>query len=165
MDEARAPWDRRAREPGRAYEFFRRYRELGPLRQLDALVDESAGITRRTLLKWSRTYDWKDRATAWDDEVHRVDDARRLEALRVMHDRHQRAGRAALAKALAALSRIEPDQIPPYAAARLLELGARLERDTLTVSVEDLQGITAPPAEDPWETIARELDGVPVPES
>lgn len=125
------------------------------------LVDVDAGIRRGTLLEWAGRYDWKDRAAAWDDATHRIDDARRLEAIRTMHDLHQRAGRAILTKALSALSAVEPRDIPPYAAARLLELGARLERDTVVVSVETLQGVVPTPEEDPWAAVERELDAVP----
>jgi len=159
--EPRAPWDRRPRETPRAYATFRRYRDLGPLRLLDALVDIDAAITPRTIREWSSRNDWKDRAQAWDDETHRLEDARRLESIRVMHTRHQQAGRVAMNKALQALADVRPEDIPPYAAARLLELGARLERDTLIVSVEELQGVTPAPAEDPWEAVARELEGLP----
>jgi len=160
-DDSRTPWDRRPGESTRAYESFRRFRDLGPLRSLDQLVDEDAGIRHGTLREWSRRLDWKDRAAAWDDEAHRLEDLSRLEELRAMHGRHQRAGRLAMGKALAALQNVDAADIPPYAAARLLELGARLERDTLVVSVESLQGVAPAPIEDPWEAIARELDGVP----
>lgn len=158
-DEATQPWDRRPGESARAYETFRRFRDLGPLRQLDMVV--AGETTIRTVREWSRRADWKDRAEAWDAEVHRMEDARRLEAIRTMHDVHQRAGRAVMQKALAALAAVTPEEIPPYAAARLLDLGARLERDTLVVSVEQLQGVQPPLMEDPWETVARELEGLP----
>jgi hypothetical protein len=158
-EEGRRPWDRRPGESARAYEAFRRFRDAGPLRTFDVIVTDTD--RRTTLLDWSGRNDWRDRAAAWDDEVHRTDDLRRLEELRGMHDRHQRAGRLAMMKALAALQNVEPGDIPPYAAARLLELGARLERDTLIVSVEELQGVPAAPVEDPWEAVARELEGLP----
>ena len=161
-DEPRAPWDRRPRESSRAHSVFRRFRDLGPLRSLDMLVDDETKKT--TLLGWSSEHDWRDRAAAWDDEVHRLEDARRLEAIRQMHDLHQRAGRAILQKGLAALAGVEPHEIPPYAAARLLELGARLERETLLVSVEEMQGIEPPPEEDPWDAVARELEALPDPD-
>lgn len=161
IDAERHPWDRRPSETSRAHEAFRRFRDIGPLRTLDVLVDPALRISRRTLHGWSLKHDWTDRAHAWDDEIHRLEDARRLEAIRSMHDRHQRAGRFAISKALAALTNAAPEDIPPYAAARLLELGARLERDTLITSVEELQGLAPVAVEDPWETIARELDAVP----
>jgi len=159
--EASHPWDRRPRESARAYEAFRRYRDLGPLRTIEALVGDPD--RRETLAAWCRRNDWKDRAEAWDAETHRAEDARRLEALRTMHDVHARTGRAIQQKALAALNAVQPEDIPPYAAARLLELGARMERDTLITSVEELQGLRPAPAEDPWEQIARELEGLPAP--
>ena len=156
----RNPWDRRDGETSKAYAAFRQYRDLGPLRT----VEQMRGVGRTSAERWSARWDWQARAVAWDDATHMADDARRLEAIRTMHDTHQRAGRVAMSKALAALQRLEPDQIPPYAAARLLELGARLERETLIVSVEELQGgfpahlpQIGPPADDPWERISREL--------
>lgn len=159
-DDERLPWDRRPAEAARAYDAFRRFREAGPLRSMRETAD-AIGVSLRTVHRWAEANLWWERAVAWDDEVHRLDDRRRLEALRTMHDTHQRAGRAVMQKALAALQATDPTEIPAYAAARLLELGARLERETLVVSVEDLQGATssAPATEDPWEAIARELTG------
>lgn len=151
----RAPWDRRKGEPNRSYLAFRAYRDLGPLRML-ARVETDVGL--RTVERWSARWDWAARAVAWDDETHRLEDARRLEAIRTMHDQHQRAGRAAMTKALAALAVIDPADIGAAAAARLLEIGTRLERDILTTSVEQLQGVApATAVDDPWDAIAREL--------
>jgi hypothetical protein len=154
-DGAREPWERRANESSRAYVAFRAYRDLGPLRRLE----DVGGEPFNSLRNWCHRYDWVDRAQAWDDEAHRGEDRRRLEAIRAMHDTHQRAARMAMRKALEALSQLTAEDIPAYAAARLLELGARLERETLTVSVEELQGIASPTldGEDPWERIAREF--------
>jgi hypothetical protein len=58
-----------------------------------------------------------------------------------------------------ALDKLETDRLTPGTIARMLELGAKLERSTLTVSVEELLGIdvTLADEEDPWERIAREL--------
>lgn len=123
------------------------------------LVD--ANTEAKTLRRWFKSFDWRDRAAAWDEQTHRLDDARRLEAIRGMHDLHQRAGRAVLNKALQALANVPAEEIPPYAAARMLELGARLERDTLITSVEELQGVPPAQIEDPWEAVARELEGLP----
>ena len=158
--DARSPWDRRADETARAHQAFRTFRDLGPTRTLAQLSDVAH---MRTLQQWAQRHDWRDRAAAWDDEVHRAQDARRLEAIRDMHEIHSRAGRAVLSKALRALDRVEPADIPPYVAGRLLELGARLERETLTVSVEDMQGVEPGALEDPWEIVARELEHVDEP--
>jgi hypothetical protein len=57
------------------------------------------------------------------------------------------------------LQALPGEAIPAGVAARLLELGTRLDRDTLTVSVEELQRqpSRAPVEDDPWDVIAREL--------
>jgi hypothetical protein len=152
------PWERLPGETTLAYSAFRQYRDLGPTRT----VDQVRGVAPTSAQRWCSRWDWPARATAWDDEVHRLEDRHRLEAIRSMHETHQRAGRAAMAKAIAALQALQPAEIGASAAARLLELGARLERQTLLVSVDELQG-RSPAVEDvgvdPWEVIARELQG------
>lgn len=156
MPERRA-WDRQEGETSKAYEAFRHYRDLGPLRRLDEVV----GGHQRTVERWSTRYGWSARAVAWDDEVHMRADQERLESIRRMHDTHQRAARVATGKALAALQATAPEDIPPAAAARLLDLGTRLERATLLASVEDLQGVSVvgDALGDPWQRIADELQG------
>ena len=156
--EERDAWARQDGEPARAYDGFRSFRDLGTTRTLDP-VAELAGVRVDTVRRWSGRWSWHERATAWDDEVHRIEDRERLEAIRTMHQNHRRAGRAAMLKALQALDHLQPQNIPAGAAARLLDLGSRLERQTLTVSVEDLQGLGDDDevAEDPFERIAREL--------
>jgi hypothetical protein len=159
--EADAPaWERLPGELGRAYAVFRSYRDLPVADRRLETVAEQAGVSPRQVRAWAARWDWRERADAWDDEVHRIDDRERLEAIRTMHANHRRAGRAALLKALQALQHLDPAAMPAGSVARLLELGARLERDTLLVSVEKLQGVEVDgeASEDPWERIARELD-------
>jgi hypothetical protein len=149
----RAPWDRRDREPSKAYEAFREYRDLGPLRQLSQVTLGH----ERTVDTWSARWDWRARAVAWDDAVHRAEDRQRLEAIRGMAAAHAHAGRIAVEKALAALGMLGPDMLTAGEAARLLDLGTRLERSTLLVSVEELQGRVSQPldgVDDPWGRVA-----------
>jgi phage terminase large subunit-like protein len=82
-----------------------------------------------------------------------------IDAIRSMHANHRRAGRAGLVKAMQALQLMDPERIPPAVMVRLLEVSAKLERSTLIVSVEELQGLDLDDdeSEDPWERIAREL--------
>jgi len=63
-------------------------------------------------------------------------------------------------KAVQALSLLSPDEMKASDVVRMMALGARLERDTLLVSVEEMQGVEefAEDEDDPWERIARELD-------
>jgi hypothetical protein len=139
---------------------FRAFRDLGPSRRLDAVLPFTTAAYD-TVRHWSARWDWWRRAEAWDAEQYRIEDTERLAAIRTMHANHQRAGRAAMRKALEALAELPASHVPAGAAARLLELGARLERQTLIYSVEELQGVADEDAErdDPWQRIADELIG------
>jgi hypothetical protein len=152
-------WERLEDEPPREHHAFRLYRDSPPSRREIAKVAEQVNISVRRAREWAVTWSWRERAEAWDDACHRIEDTERLEAIRDMHALHREAGRAAITKAVRALDLLEPDEIPVGAVARLLELGAKLERSTLIVSVEELQGLDdQADVEDPWERIARELD-------
>lgn len=159
MAEERYPWERRPGETAKAYEGFRAFRDLPASTRTIRKLNESGYPQAKN---WSSRWDWHARATAWDDHVARQEDEDRLSALRSMHSNHQRAARAIQQFALAALSRLDIEEASPADVARLLELGARLERVTLSVSVEELQG--RPPlhmTDDPWTRIANELSDTP----
>lgn len=156
------PWDRQPDEPATAYEAFRLYRDLTPSQRTNiAAVAEQSDMSTVDCLACATEWNWRVRAETWDEVCHRIDDAERLDAIRQMHAVHRRAGRAALTKAVQALNQLQPEEMTPPQIARLLDLGARLERSTLIVSVEELQGLDVLEVEDeddPWERIARELD-------
>jgi hypothetical protein len=154
------PWDRLVKEPSRSYGAFRLFRDMAPhQRRLDKIA-EVAGIKQRTARQWAQEWNWWTRAHAWDDACHALEDHERLDAIRSMHKIHRQAGRAAVSKAIQALSQLDPQTMPPALIARLLDLGAKLERSTLIVSVEELQGLeeVVEDEENPWDKIARELD-------
>lgn len=156
------PWDRQPAEPSRAYATFRVFRDLPGVQRDITHVAQKADVPERTARRWAQRWDWHARADAWDDACHQVDDEERLEAIRSMHSTHRKAGRAAVLKAIQALTLLDPAEMAhnPGIIARLLELGAKLERTTLIVSVEELQGVEVEDevTEDPWDRIARELD-------
>lgn len=153
-------WERQHGEPTKAHGAFRIYRDTNPAQRDIAQVAERVSISPRRAREWAVEWQWRQRADAWDDACHRIEDQERLEAIRSMHAMHRRAGRAAIVKAVQALSLIEPEKMPIASVARFLELGAKLERSTLIVSVEELQGVETDDGDskDPWERIARELD-------
>lgn len=153
-------WERQPREPTKQHSAFRVFRDLPPVQRKIETVAERVGISPRRCAEWAIEWDWRDRATAWDDACHRIEDAERLEAIRSMHAMHRKAGRAALVKGMQALPNIDIERASVNSVIQLMKLGAWLERSTLTVSVEELQGIEveADDADDPWERIARELD-------
>lgn len=157
--EAEPVWERLPDEPTREHGAFRLYRDTPPPQRDLAEVASKVNMSARSVRQWAVDWEWRDRAEAWDDACHRIEDAERLEAIRSMHALHRRAGRNAITKALQALDHLDPDLMPAAAVARLLDLGAKLERSTLVVSVEELQGVEVyEESEDPWERIAAELD-------
>lgn len=154
------PWERMPGEPTREHGIFRMYRDTpAPRRDLSKLADQ-VDLSYRRVRELADKWAWRERADAWDDTCHRVEDQERLEAIRSMHEIHRKAGRAAVIKASQALAAMDAEHMPATAVARLLELGAKLERSTLIVSVEELQGLDVEPEEtdDPWDRIAAELD-------
>lgn len=155
------PWDRLTDEPAKAYAAFRYFRDLPPLQRELAAIAKVAGVGERRIRALSQKWGWIDRANAWDDACHQIEDQERLESIRAMHAVHRNAGRKAIEKAVEALQYLDPATIThPTAIARLLETGAKLERNTLLVSVEEMQGLETvdEESEDPWDRIARELD-------
>jgi hypothetical protein len=135
---------------------FRVYRDLGPSRTLEAIGGEHP---MRLLRRWRAEHGWEARCRAWDIEVHRLDDQRRLDLIRSMDETHQKTARILIAAGMRALQGVE--QLTPHQAARFVELGTRLERTAL------LGGHLEPPATlvpvdtddglSPLERIARDL--------
>ena len=154
----RDPWERLPDESPRANEAFRQYRDLGPQRTLAAM--SHAGSTR-VVRRWHHEHRWAERAQAWDIEAHRLDDAKRLEAIREMDDTHQRAARVLITAGLRALQ--DQPKLTPHQAARMIDLGTRLQRATLLGDHLEAPAGPAPVDTDedlsPLERIARELAG------
>jgi hypothetical protein len=153
-------WERCPGEPAKDYAAFRLFRDLPSLNRGTGIVATQTDLSERRIRQLSQQWRWFERAQAWDDACHQTEDRERLEAIRAMHAVHRRAGRMAIGKALQALNLLSIEDMRPTAIARLMELGAKLERQTLIVSVEELQGIEPidEDSEDPWERIAAELN-------
>lgn len=151
-------WDRQSGEPARDYAAFRIYRDHPPTQRSFDRTAQDSGLSEDACRKLAQRWGWQDRAEAWDDACHHLDDQERLEAIRDMHRVHRSAGRKAVAKAVVALDALPTSSMDAGQIVRMLSLGAKLERDTLVVSVEELQGIEDFEDEaDPWERIAAEL--------
>jgi paraquat-inducible protein B len=159
LDQADVPaWERQHGEPAKQHAAFRLYRDQPAARRSMEPVADEAEVSVRRVREWAVEWNWRERAEAWDDQCHRIEDAERLDAIREMHQIHRRAGRAAVVKALQALTNLDMNGMPANSVIRLLDVGTRLERSTLTVSVEELQGLgLEEEREDPWARIAAEL--------
>jgi hypothetical protein len=73
--ERAAPYERQPDEPHRAFQAFRRYRDLGPTRTLLAAYRLVSGrVVGRVpgyFSSWANHWGWHERAGAWDAEVDR----------------------------------------------------------------------------------------------
>ncbi len=118
------PWEQLPTESSRAYAVFREFRDLGPTRTLRQ-VSAKLGTAR----DWSLRHRWQERARAWDAEGYRLEDARRLDAIRAMDEQHRTAARALIGAGLRALTELGP--LTAHQAARFVDLGTRLERSAL----------------------------------
>lgn len=137
-------WARQVGESDQAFQAFGLYRDLGPSRstqQVALALSKSAPLIRR----WSARWAWVERASAWDDEADRLrrerDLVERQEARRKMLATHARSGAALHEIGAEALGRFDlsnPDTVEearrcidalsPLEAARLMEMGAKMER-------------------------------------
>lgn len=144
-------WERMPKEPSRAHEAFRTFRDLGPGVRSMAALAKAAKVSEVHARRWATAWNWWERAIAWDDECRRTEDSSRLASIAEMAETFRKAGEKALNIAIDALDKMDPAEIPPAAAVRLLEFGVKMQRS----SAADAE---AESTEDPWEQIARALD-------
>jgi hypothetical protein len=145
------PWERRPKEPSKAHDAFRTFRDQGAGERSITAAAAAVKMSEVQVRRWASAWDWWERASLWDDEVRRAEDEERLTSVREMAELYRKTGKAALEKAMDALAVMPAEEIPAAAMVRLLEFGVKMQR---TLIAED----EADESEDPWEAIARELD-------
>ena len=125
------PWERRQDESTKAYEAFCTYRDMGRERSLSK-VAEKLQKSETLMGRWSRTYDWVDRAAKWDDEQDRIEreiaQKEQAKAIKDMRKRHADLAQAMLIKSARALARIPEDEIKPGDVSRMVDIASKLER-------------------------------------
>jgi hypothetical protein len=170
--EVSAPsWERRPGEPRGWYLLFERYRELGPQRTLRAL--HRAELVRRGITTppikgipaaWKHAYvryDWRSRASDWDDFLRGEESARFEAARQEAHEQRVKmllAFRQLIVRAMGQLSRMPADwadmtrALKAYALLERLELGddipgragrSKDEPEPGRINVTDLQKLVA----------------------
>ena len=146
------PWERRENESTKAYEAFTIYRDMGRERSLSK-VAEKLQKSETLMGRWSRTYDWVNRAAKWDDEQERVEreiaQKEQVKAIKDMRKRHADLGQAMLIKAARALAKLPDDEIKPQDISRMVDVASKLERISrgdVGEVVEERVGETATPA-------------------
>ena len=127
-------WERQAGESSVAYEAFLLYRNMShetdgekKKRRL-ASVAEKLGKSLKLMERWSRTWDWVERARAYDNELQRISMEETREAVRKMLKDHMTMAQALQKKAMTALLRLDDDSLSAKNILDYLAQGIELER-------------------------------------
>ena len=145
-------WDRLPTESTKAYEAFSIYRDMGRERSLSK-VAERLQKSDTLMGRWSRNFDWVERAACWDDEQDRIEreiaQREQAQAIKNMRKRHAEIANAMLIKAAKALKRLPEDEIKPQDVSRMVDVASKLERISrgdVGEVVEERDGGTAAPS-------------------
>jgi hypothetical protein len=123
-----APYERLKGEGAKAYEAFSTYRDLPIAERSLTAVSQRLGKNRSLCARWSSQFQWRDRATAWDDHQDHIRRARRAAEREKMYDRQlqgcQLMSQALMRPAYALTKRTQanPDAFAETSAAELAKL-------------------------------------------
>lgn len=121
------PWDRLEDETAKAWEAFTLYRDMGANRSIRS-VAEKLQKSETLIGRWSRTYDWVERAVQWDEEQDRIVRKAQLDDIKKMRKRHAEIATDMLVKAAAALEELPADEIKAADISRMVDIASKLER-------------------------------------
>lgn len=145
------PWDRQPNESGPAFEAFVIYRDMGPARSLTKVV-ERLHKSQTLLGGWSRTQDWVERARLWDVYVDQLAQDAIVSEVIDMRRRHAAVSKLGIQKVFEKFKTIMGADLPLAVAIRLLEVAARVERESrglpgATIGAQIGGGLGADPEE------------------
>lgn len=143
------PWERQEGESVKAFEAFTVYLEMGDERSIRA-VSQQLDKSRTLIGRWSVTYQWVERAAAFDADVQKKAHAKAVKKRRSMVDRHISIALKMQEKALLALEQMDPAEIDPKNLIAMLREATKLEQEMRTVAVDDRRAAVAD-AEDTGE--------------
>lgn len=131
LDPERDAWEQQPTETGRNYGLFTMYRDSGRLRSVAQVAGMTDVLSYASMTRISRYNKWAERAGLWDAEQDRIT-ALRLQASREeMAERHSKAARSLMDKALERLKTLDVDSISPHALILMIDTAAKIERAAL----------------------------------
>lgn len=134
-----AAWERQPRESAQAYQAFSIYRDLGEERALRAVAAQ-LGKSRALIERWSRNWNWVERARQYDDSLQREAQAKAYKkAVKELEEMQLRQIKTAVLlqkKAVQALDALDPLLIKPQDIVRMISAGAQLENATRTKTAD-----------------------------
>lgn len=120
-------WERQKGESQRAYEAFAIYRDMGPSRSL-AKVAKKLGKAISLIERWSRKWNWVERAALYDDELDRQYRAEQEEERKKMAERHAKQAMMIQNKIVQRLQTLDPNQLSPSDLIRWFDIAVKVER-------------------------------------
>lgn len=120
------PWERQEGETDKAFEAFCVYRDM--VQRSYSKVADKLQKSDTIIGRWGRTYDWRKRAAAWDDEQDRVAREAQTKEIVKMRKRHADIATAMLVKAAKALKSIPEEEIKASDISRMVDVASKLER-------------------------------------
>lgn len=121
------PWELMEGETAKPFEAFCIYRDLGPGRSMSQ-VAKQLGKSQALMERWSTTYDWVKRATAWDAEQDRIARQAQVDEIIKMRKRHAKLACDMLTKAAEALEVLPKSEIKAADLSRMVDVASKLER-------------------------------------
>lgn len=121
------PWERQRRETTIAFQAFQTYRDMGVQRSVDRVAAE-LHKSHALMGRWSKQWNWVDRAAAWDDELDRIKRSEIIKKITEMSERHASMSLIMQEKVLRNLKTLEPEDIKPGDLPRFIETAVKLER-------------------------------------
>ncbi len=131
-------WERQGKESFKAYEAFCIYRDLGAGRTLIAVAEKlqkSYDLIRR----WSKKYDWQNRADAWDKEISEKAAQKAAEEYAKMLEVQINIGKMLQAKAAKAIQNIDFENVSIKSlpsVVNAISVGVEIERTARKLDLE-----------------------------
>jgi hypothetical protein len=158
------PWLQLPGETAKAHAAFVVFREQDPTaRSVDAAWRQAkgrqTGRAPRLWRAWAASWDWDNRALAYDREQDRLYIARRARQRRQLRDRKVSYGRLLVGRTVPRLNEIEPQALDLAMALKLLELGLRLESEGLGDTMDTPEGVGVAAQEESYVDRIHRLQG------
>lgn len=127
-------WDKREDETGKAYEWFCRYRDMGPVRSHAKLVQKygkNPTYKSQTEL-WSRKYGWVERVAAYDDHLESLKREKNEGRILKTVEEHIELADTVMERLLRNLAVL--DDVNPMQWKSLAEFAVKTKRDALGIA-------------------------------
>lgn len=122
------PWERQEEESSQAFEAFISYRDLGAERNLRA-VTQKLHKSLTIIGRWSRDWNWVERARIWDNELDRQAKAEAAKEVRKMRERQTKTAMLMQKKAIEALDKLDVSELSPKEILSFIIEASKLERN------------------------------------